>query len=256
MKLVLAGSQHHYEKFIEKMWEKDKPTDHYRYVNRVDMILGLSRYTRVIKLGNFKLHPQHEELLRECEARFDMRPLRERNNDRIRGISSDIYYVDEPRLTVPAGYGQLSSGLQSSGVIRYTGTPPTTQSASITEASMTEAINNMYAQAGVDYGQEEAQEPGWNPNWSEEIRATSPHIPVIQQPTQEQEGLQPQESEEGAFVRAARQQIEREEDRAARWWGDSVAYQRPERGDVMVRTEYHRNSNGVGHHSTWSFDDE
>lgn len=69
MKLVLAGSREHYNAFLEKLWEKDIDTRSYRYIHRIDTILGLDDGQELIILGNAREHPQFDYLRRECQAR-------------------------------------------------------------------------------------------------------------------------------------------------------------------------------------------
>ena len=52
MKLVLAGSRAHYNIFLEKLWSKDLNTSNYRYIDRIDSILGLNAEQELIKLCN------------------------------------------------------------------------------------------------------------------------------------------------------------------------------------------------------------
>lgn len=72
MKLVLAASYSHYNMFIRILNDKGKNTAHYKYIDYVEDLQGWERDTPVVKLGNFKRHPKYTEILRECEARFDM----------------------------------------------------------------------------------------------------------------------------------------------------------------------------------------
>ena len=96
MTIVLAGSRRHYQTFLEKLWERDKTTSGYWYIYNPDVVRGLDRDTRVIRLGSFRQHPNYEEILQECQARFDMNPRRRR-------FGSDIRYAPLPSFAIPDG---------------------------------------------------------------------------------------------------------------------------------------------------------
>ena len=103
MKFVLAGFQADYERFIRKLWSKDKDVSDYRYISHPDFVRGYSpTNNEIIKLGSFRHNPDREEILREVETRgFNMNP----RSERMRGLETG---------NASFGEGGIVSGITSS----------------------------------------------------------------------------------------------------------------------------------------------
>ena len=136
MKFVLAGSREKYQSFVDNLWSKDKPISDYRYIHRIDTILGAGTGNELIILANATEHPNYEYLLKECEARGIHR----------RSARSRI------------GHGRSPSypGFQSEG-IQYLGTRPEPMrvqevSLSIIDESDNGAGNLVYNRDTVRWG--------------------------------------------------------------------------------------------------------
>ena len=146
-----------YNIFLEKLWSKDLNTSNYRYIDRVQDVLGLNRGPELIVLGNATEHPQYEYLLNECEARGITRRSAESRRGDVR-----IGHGLRPGDTLPMTGTELNERQE-----RWRGMTPTltvpegwTQRADNVFTAPETGMYEVHTPIGVHYGQtqEEATE--------------------------------------------------------------------------------------------------
>ena len=187
MKLVLCGSSEHYERFIEVLWRKDKDTSEYRYIQNSGHLQGFPRDTQIVKLGSFRNHPDHDEILNRANIQFDTRPRSER-----------VRISDGP---MPAIYDESVPS-----TLRYTGPSPQLLQAGPhdpNEVPRDESMWTVRSTAGyeVRYGEDEAAsseapEVRTQPSFDEDtVQDALARVQALEQVAYEQERLQSQERE-------------------------------------------------------------
>ena len=143
MKLVLASSRQAYDRFIEKIWSKDKDVSIYRYISNVMDLQGLARdaVTKVVKVGNYRDHPNYDQIIDEVEFRFDRNSMRESSGFQSQGTTMMDAYQENvnhlvsqrsilsdrisPDWDLPSyGTTELTPRLGTEGRIIRASTPP------------------------------------------------------------------------------------------------------------------------------------
>ena len=97
MKLVLAGSMKDYEKFIEVLRKKGKDTSMYVFISGSGYLYACVTTSEIVKLGRFKNHPQHEEILAIVDDRLRRELLRRgRRQGQLGCLSEWIVSIPDP----------------------------------------------------------------------------------------------------------------------------------------------------------------
>ena len=182
IKLVLAGSRAHYDTFLQKLWEKDKPVGDYHYITTLEDLRGFSINCRIVKLGNFREHPDKDRILESARMRFDMTPRR----NQIRLDDAPVRYTGDDPVPTTAYDGPMPSTTPSPS--------PESRWATTTR---------------VSYGQDEAasseapQIRTQPPLWENEdnLQDAIARVEALEQQAQEREGLQQATREDSGYQR-------------------------------------------------------